>query len=91
MFEDLISTLDDLGVTYTEDYDGGVLDIDIANIDKDTLVSVITAINDSGYTFSITDSNISVEGGATSSEESTEKTPEESEDYMGTALDEYGQ
>jgi hypothetical protein len=89
MFEDLIATLDDLGVTYTEDYEGGVLDIDIADIDKDTLVSVITAINDAGYTFSITDSNISVEGGTVPEE--SEGASEGSEDYMGEALNEYGQ
>lgn len=90
MFEDLITQLDDLGVTYTEDYEGGVLDIDIADIDKDTLISVISAVNDAGYTFSITDTNISVEGGA--AEEAPEENPEETgggEDYMGSALEQY--
>jgi len=91
MFEDLITQLDDLGVTYTEDYEGGVLDIDIADIDKATLVSVISAINDAGYTFSITETNISVEGGETT-ESTNEELPEEGtgeEDYMGSALEQY--
>jgi len=87
MFESLIEALDSLGVTYTEDYDAGILDINIADIDKDTLISVISALNDEGLTFSITESNISVEGGETmSSEEGAEET---GEDYNDTALDEY--
>ena len=91
MFESLIEVLDSLGVTYTEDYDAGILDIDIADIDKGTLINVISALNDEGLTFSITESNISVEGGeAMSSEEETGETGETGEDYIGTALDEYG-
>lgn len=91
MFEDLITQLDDLGVTYTEDYEGGVLDINIADIDKDTLISVISAVNDLGYTFSITETNISVESGETT-ESTGEELPEEGmgeEDYMGSALEQY--
>lgn len=92
MFEDLITQLDDLGVTYTEDYEGGVLDINIADIDKDTLISVISAVNDSGYTFSITETNISVESGEIAEPTGEEELPEEGmgeEDYMGSALEQY--
>ena len=56
MFEDLILQLDELGVPYTEDYDTGVLTIDIADIDKAILVDVIVALNDGGHMFDITES-----------------------------------
>ena len=90
MFESLIETLDSLGVEYTEDYDNGTLDIDIADIDKDTLVSIISSLNDSGFTFSITDSNITVEGGEAATAPA-EETGAGEEDYMGTALSQYGE
>ena len=89
MFESLIETLDSLGVTYTEDYDADTLDIDIADVDKDTLVSVISAVNDAGFTFSISETNLTVEGGEAPAAEPTEE--EGTEDYMGEALSQYGQ
>lgn len=61
MFEDLIVQLDELGVTYTEDYELGTLTIDIADIDKALLIDVIAILQ--GYTFDITESTITVEGG----------------------------
>lgn len=86
MFEDLIATLDDLGVEYTEDYDNSVLEIDIADVDKNTLVSIITALQDAGETFDITEDTITVQG--LTSEESEEA--ETGEDYMSNALEQYG-
>ena len=62
MFEELITQLDELGVTYTEDYDTGVLTIDIADVDKTVLIDIITALNNA-YTFDITESTITVESG----------------------------
>ena len=59
--DDLIMSLDELGVTYTEDYESGTLTIDIADIDKATLVDVIVALNAGGYLFDITDTSITVE------------------------------
>ena len=87
MFDDLISTLDSLGVDYTEDYKNNTLDIDIAEVDKDTLVSVITELNNEGLTFDITDSSITVQG--TGEVEAPEEGGESS-DAIGSALDQYG-
>lgn len=83
MFEDLILQLDELGVPYTEDYDTGVLTIDIADIDKAILVDVIVALNDGGHMFDITESTITVEGGTTPVEE-TDTYDEEA--YLDDAL-----
>lgn len=69
MFEDIITTLDELGVTYTEDYDMGSLTIDIADIDKSLLVEVINAIM--GYDFTIDDTSITVNGGEPLPEEAS--------------------
>ena len=62
MFEELISQLDSLGVSYTEDYDMGTLTIDVASIDKSLLIEVISALNSGGYEFSIDESSITVQG-----------------------------
>lgn len=62
MFEDLIVQLDELGVSYLEDAETGVLDIDVGSMDKAVLIDVIIALNDGGYTFDITESSIIVEG-----------------------------
>lgn len=67
MFEELIIQLDELGVPYTEEAES--LTIDIANIDKVTLIDVIIYLNDAGYTFDITETAITVEGTAVPVEE----------------------
>ena len=64
MFEELIVQLDELGVAYTEDYDTGMLTVDIADVDKAVLIDIISALTTAGYTFDITESTITVEGGA---------------------------
>lgn len=64
MFEDLIAQLEEIGVTYTEDYDNNSLVVDISTIDKMQLVSVIQAINESMMTFTIDDNSITVNGGS---------------------------
>lgn len=85
MFEDLIVQLDELGVTYSEDYDTGVLTIDIADVDKSILIDVIMLLNDSGYVFDITESTITVEGGdMTAEEEPVEEYDEEA--YLDDAF-----
>lgn len=83
MFEDLIVQLDEIGVTYSEDYEVGTLTIDIADLDKSVLIEVIMALNAGGYMFDINESSITVEGGV------AEEEPVEDE-YMGedTALEE---
>lgn len=64
MFEELIVQLDELGVAYTEDYDTGMLTVDIADVDKAVLIDIISALTSGGYTFDITETTITVEGGA---------------------------
>lgn len=85
MFEDLIVQLDELGVTYTEDYDAGTLTIDIADVDKSILIDVIMMLNDGGYMFDITESTITVEGGV-SNEEPAEDTSFDEEAYLDDAF-----
>lgn len=84
MFEELIVQLDELGVTYSEDYDAGTLTVDIADVDKAVLVDIIVALNNGGYIFDITESTITVEGGAAPAEEDTESYDEEA--YLDDAL-----
>lgn len=84
MFEDLIVQLDELGVTYSEDYDAGTLTVDIADVDKLVLIDIITMLNDGGYTFSITESTITVEGGVAPVEDTEESYDEEA--YLDDAL-----
>lgn len=71
MFEDLILQLDDMGISYSEDYDLGTLTIDIADVEKSVLIDVIIALNNGGYMFTITETSITVEGGAAVPEEDT--------------------
>lgn len=85
MFEDLIMQLDELGVTYTEDYDTGVLTIDIADVDKTVLIDVISALTSGAYTFDITEATITVEGGTVSEEPVEEETFDE-DAYLDDAL-----
>lgn len=84
MFEDLIVQLDELGVTYTEDYDAGTLTVDIADIDKSILIDIIMVLNDGGHVFDITESTITVEGGVT--EEPTEDTSYDEDAYLDDAF-----
>lgn len=69
MFEELITQLDEYGVTYTEDYDMGTLTIDIASVDKSVLIDIIMTLNNGGYMFNIDESTITVEGGAVPAED----------------------
>lgn len=71
MFEELISQLEEMGVTYTEDYDVGALTIDIADVDKSLLIEIISALNVGGYVFDITEASITVESGEVMTEEDT--------------------
>lgn len=84
MFEDLIVQLDELGVTYTEDYDAGTLTVDIADVDKSILIDIIMMLNDGGHVFDITESTITVEGGVT--EEPVEDTSYDEDAYLDDAF-----
>ena len=80
MFEDLIVQLDEMGVSYTEDYDAGTLVIDIADVDKMVLVEIIQLLT--SYTFDLTESTITVQGDAVPAEEETV----DEEAYLNDAL-----
>lgn len=80
MFEDLIVQLDEMGVSYTEDYDAGTLVIDIADVDKMLLVEIIQLLT--SYTFDLTESTITVQGDTVSAEEETV----DEESYLEDAL-----
>ena len=81
MFEDLIVQLDELGVSYVEDAESGVLDIDVGAMDKAVLIDVIIMLNDGGYTFNINETSIIVEGYAEPAEETYDE-----EAYLDDAL-----
>lgn len=85
MFEDIITQLDSLGVTYTEDYDNSTLVIDIESVDKDVLVEIIIALNTAGYMFDIDASSVTVYGSGEISEEPMAESYEE-DAYLDDAL-----
>lgn len=62
MFDEIIAQLDAMGIKYTEDYEAGTLTIDVASMDKEKLIGVIQALNDTGLPFSIDASSIVVTG-----------------------------
>jgi hypothetical protein len=82
MFESLIPMLEELGVSFEEDYDTGTLTIDVASIDKIALISVIAELNNAGMPFTIDDQSIVVEGGM------VEEPAMDDSEQMDIALDE---
>lgn len=82
--EDLLLQLDDLGVTYTEDYEMGTVNIDIASVEKDVLVEIIMLLNEGMYAFTINESEIVVEGGEVAEPETEEEYDDEA--YLNEAL-----
>lgn len=62
MFEDLIAQLDSIGVEYTEDYDTGTLTIDVATMDKVTLINVINIVTSFNLPFTVDESTLVVTG-----------------------------
>mgnify|MGYP000954775294 CR=1 FL=1 len=87
MIEDVINQLDDMGVEYTENYEEGVVTVDIANVDKIALIDIISVINDSGLLFNIDESMITIitEDADPMAEEPMEEAP--AEDMQAIALD----
>ena len=61
MFEEAIMELDAMGVDYSETEDGGLI-IDIENVDKTDLVTIISFLNDNGIAYNIDATSITVEG-----------------------------
>ena len=82
--EDLLAQLDELGVTYTEDYEMGTVNIDIASVEKDVLVEIIMLLNEGMYAFTINESEIVVEGGEVAEPETEEEYDDEA--YLNEAL-----
>lgn len=89
MFEELITQLDDMGVTYTEDYEAGVITVDIADIDKAQLIEVINVLNGYDMPFTIDDTSITVSGMELPEEEMVEE-PVDETDYTDEALNSLG-
>lgn len=87
MFEDIIAVLDSAGVEYNEDYEAGTLTVDVANLDKDTLIEVISTVQASGLDFTIDATSLVVQGEPTT--ESTEEEGLSPEEGTEAALDEY--
>ena len=80
MFEEIISTLDQMGVQYTEDYETGSLDIAISDLDKMSLIELINVINNAGMPFTIDETSIVISGAPI-------EAPMPTEDTMGSAED----
>lgn len=85
MFEDIIATLDSMGVEYTEDYDNGSLSIAVGDIDKVQLIDIINAVNESGLPFTIDESSLIITGLEAPAEETPTEEPAEA-DIMNTAM-----
>jgi hypothetical protein len=75
MFEQLIPMLEEQGVDFREDYDAGILDINVEALDKAVLINVIGAINDMGLTFTINETSLTVNGGEMLEEPIMEEEP----------------
>lgn len=79
MFEEIIATLEEYGVEYTEDFEAGTLNIDIATVEKTDLIAIIQALTNQGFDFDIDEAAITVHGGDIMTEEDmmAEEVPEE--------------
>ena len=79
MFEEIIETLEEYGVEYTEDFEAGTLNIDIATVEKTDLIAIIQALTNQGLDFDIDEAAITVHGGDIMTEEDMmdEEAPEE--------------
>lgn len=84
MFEDIIAQLDSIGVEYTEDYDTGTLTIDVATMDKVTLINVINIVTSFNLPFTVDESTLVVTG--MGEVEPTEPTEEEDTVDMDAAM-----
>lgn len=86
MFEELIAQLDQMGVTYQENMEDGSLTVNVADIDKVTLISVIQLANDSGLEFMVDEASLTIYGGEPVMEEPLEEEPM---DAQAAALEEF--
>lgn len=60
MIEDVIALLDQLGVDYDEDYEAELLTISIADVDKEGVVEIISALLTNELEFDISETDITV-------------------------------
>lgn len=86
MFDQLIPMLEEQGVDFEEDYDAGVININVEALDKMVLINVISAINDMGMTFTIDEQSLTVTGGTVEPMEAP-AAEEPTEDIQGAALE----
>jgi hypothetical protein len=81
MFEEIIATLEEYGVEYTEDFEAGTLNIDIATVEKTDLIAIIQALTNQGFDFDIDEATITVHGGDIMTEEDMMDEEEPEEDF----------
>lgn len=79
MFENAIQELDAMGIPYSETEDGGLI-IEIGDVDKTDLITIIGFLNDNGIDFVIDETTITIPGEGDNGGE--EAVPGE-EDLMG--------
>ena len=95
MFEDIIVSLDEMGVQYTENYDDSVdastLTIDISSVDKVQLIEIIQLANASSFEFTVDESSLIITGTNGPAEAPVLDTPEEypAEDAQEAAFAQY--
>lgn len=77
MFEELIASLDEMGLEYVEDYDAGTLTVDVGVIDKVQVINLIQAVTDLGLEFTIDEASLVVTGGDTPEAPEELEEPEE--------------
>lgn len=81
MFEEIIATLEEYGVEYTEDFEAGTLNIDITTVEKTDLIAIIQALTSQGFDFDIDEAAITVHGGDIMTEEDMMAEEEPEEDF----------
>jgi len=84
MFEEIIEQLESLGIAYEEDYETGMLKINVADMDKSEIIELIQIVNNSGLPFNVDEATLEVTGG-----DFTDEEEEFSEGLPEEMLDEY--
>lgn len=89
MIEDVIALLDQLGVDYDEDYEAELLTISIADVDKEGVVEIISALLTNELEFDISETDITVTLSDDDDVDLGEEYVDDVEEMDEFALDEY--
>lgn len=89
MIEDVIALLDQLGVDYDEDYETELLTISIADVDKEGVVEIISALLTNELEFDISETDITVTLSDDDDVDLGEEYVDDVEEMDEFALDEY--